>query len=199
MTKRTENCHDAFHMFKKEHSELFRQPIIQSFLRDERHETLLKQAICSPTQKNMQRLDKTFKVFYGKAKMLTYLSRIIYYNAINFDKTIRKHRGREMLTLDQPLQNDSEETQKELLYDPSPDIHEKIARETIADYIEEPRLFQAIQTLTTKQQKILTYKYVHNLKIKEIADIFNESPQNISKMHKNILQKLKSILKGVES
>lgn len=198
MKERENKCNEAFREFKEKHPALFQQPIIQSFLREGKHEELIRQAICSPTQENMRFLDETFRMHYGKAKALTYLSKIIYYNAINFDKAVRKHHHREMLTLDQPLKKESEETQKDMLYDASLDMNNEIARETIADYVEDPELFQAIQKLTEKQQKVITYKYVHSLKNKEIAHLFSDSPQNISKMHQKVLQKLKKHLQKGE-
>lgn len=142
-------------------------------------------------------MDKAFKEFYGSVKALSYLSNLIYYNAINFDKTVNKHDNREMLTLDQPLQEaagNEGATYKDMLYYPSPDMTDSIARENMADYVEDPNLYQAIQTLTPKQREILTLKYIHNLKNKEIARIFDNSPQNVSKMHQRALGKLKDYL-----
>ncbi|MEW9677919.1 hypothetical protein ABRT01_17485 [Lentibacillus sp. L22] len=45
--------------------------------------------------------------------------------------------------------------------------------------------------MTLKQREILTHKYVHGLKNKEIADLFRDSP---SKLHQRSLQKLKNYL-----
>lgn len=70
-----------------------------------------------------------------------------------------------------------------------------MACETMDDYVEDPPLYQAIQSLTPKQQEILTYKYVRQLSNKEIADQFEDSPQNVSKLHQKALQHLKSQLK----
>lgn len=194
MKGRKETCDKAFYAFKRKHPTLFKQPIIQSFLRNEAHQELVRQAICFPTKQNMRFVDEAFQTFYGNVKALTYLSNVVYYNAINFDKSRRRHVNREMLTLDQPLREGSEETQKDMLYNPSRDMVDQIAHETMDDYVENPQLYQAIQILPPKQQKILTYKYVYSLKSKEIADLFGDSPQNISKMHRKALEELKKHL-----
>ncbi|MEW9677923.1 sigma-70 family RNA polymerase sigma factor [Lentibacillus sp. L22] len=195
MKESKNRCNEALQVFKQEHPSLFQQPIIQSFLQDEKHQEFVKQAICSPTEQNMQILDEAFQEFYGEVKALTYLSNVIYYNAINFDKAMKKHYNREMLTLDQPLQGENEgATHKDMLYHSSPSVPDRVVYETMADYVEDPQLYQAIQKLTSKQREILTHKYVHGLKNKEIADLFDDSPQNISKLHQSALKKLKNYL-----
>lgn len=185
----------ALQVFRQKHPVLFQQPIVQSFLQDEGHLKLVKQAIYSPTKQNRQLVDEAFRAFYGSVKALTYLSHVIYYQAIHFDKTKRKHDNREMLTLDQPVQGENEGvTHKDMLYHLSPDVSEKIVRDTLQDYVADPTLYQAIQTLTPKQRDILTYKYVYGLQNKEIAHLFGDSPQNISKLHHRALTKLKNDL-----
>lgn len=188
MKGRKRSCAEAVHQFKKNHPALFRQPIIQSFLREKNHRLLVKQAICFPMEKNMRLVDEAFQAFYEDVKVFTYLSNLIYYNAINFDKGKKKHFHRETLTLDQPLKEDQEITQKDMLADTPSDIAANMVHETITDYVEKPKLYEALQTLTPKQQKILTYKYAYGQKNKEIAEQLSVSPQNISKIHRQSLQ-----------
>ncbi len=201
MNKKNDKCHEIFQTFQNEHPALFQQPIVQSFLQEEAHYELLKQAICNPTDAYRDRVDDAFKLFYKNVRVLTYLSNLIYYNAINFDKTTQKHYDREMLTLDQPLQTSEGNegaTHKDMLYYPSLDMTDTVIRGTIANYVEDPKLYQAIQNLTLKQQKIITYKYVKGLQNKEIADLLGNSPQNISKLHQQTLKKLKKSLEKGE-
>ncbi|MEW9677918.1 hypothetical protein ABRT01_17480 [Lentibacillus sp. L22] len=100
---------------------------------------LLKQAICSPTKQNVQCVDEAFQSFYKDVRALIYLSNVIYYNAINYDKTMQKQYNREVLTLDQPLQGENEgPTHKDMLYHPSPDTIDGIACESMGDYMENP-------------------------------------------------------------
>lgn len=196
MRERENDCKESYRSFQKKHPKFFRQPIVRSFLRDKNHYELVQRAVCSPSEENRQRVDEAFQTFYGNVRALTYLSNLIYYNAVNFDKTMQKHNSREMLTLDQPLQEEegNSTTHKDMLYHSSPDMTDRIACETMTDYVENPRLYQAIQSLTPKQQEILTYKYVRGLQNKEIANLFGNSPQNVSKLHKRALQKLKKYL-----
>lgn len=198
MEVKQDGCTEKFQTFQQSHPKFFQQPIIKSFLQDETYFELVKRAVCLPTKPNVQRVDEAFQTFYKKVKTLTYLSNLIYYNAINFDKNMQKHHNRETLTLDQPLHEENESTtHKDMLYYPAPDIVDLIAYETMSDYVEDPQLYQAIETLTPKQKKILTHKYVHRLRNNEIAYLFHDSPQNVSKLHRKALLKLKNYLKGV--
>lgn len=197
MRKREDNCQELYQNFQKGYSRLFRQPIIKSFLQDKNHKRLVKQAVCWPTRENRKLVDVAFKKFYGNVRMLTYLSNLIYYNAVNFDQAINKHYNREVLTLDQPLRNEEGiegSTYKDMLYCRSPDIIDQIVYENLADYVGNPQLHQAIQTLTPRQHEVLTYKYVYGLKNKEIANLLEVSPQNISKHHQRALKRLKKQL-----
>lgn len=197
MKEREGDCKEAYREFQKQHSKFLRQPIVRSFLRDKNHYELVQQAVCSPTKENRQRVDEAFQSFDRSVKTLTYLSNLIHFNAINFDKTMKKHYNREILTLDQPLQEENGNegaTYKDMLSHPSTEMTEEIACETIADYVSNPQLYQAIQRLTSKQQSILTHRYVRGLQNKEIAELIGSSPQNVSKLHKRALQKLKDHL-----
>lgn len=156
---------------------------------------LAKHAICYPTKKNMRLVDQAFQTFYKDIKSLTYLSNLIYYNAINFDKVTKKHAKREMLTLDQPLRGEKDDTtHKDMIPEPNSDMTDEVIYETIGDYVEDSQLYQAIQTLKSKQRDILTYKYVHGLQNKEIAILFGDSPQNISKLHQRSLKNMENHL-----
>lgn len=188
-------CKQKFQAFQKEHFKFFNQPIIQSFLQEATHLALLRNAVCHSTPENMQAVDQAFKKFYGDVKALTYFSNLIYFNAINFDKNVQKNNHRELLTLDQPLQDEEGITHKDMLYDSSGDMTDLITKNSISDYIEEKYLYQAVQELTPKQRKILTYKYIHGLKNKEIAALFNNSPQNISKQYNEGLKELRKYIK----
>ncbi|GAB4074597.1 hypothetical protein GCM10028778_21000 [Barrientosiimonas marina] len=146
----------------------------------------------------MRLVDEAFQAFYSNVRAISYLAKAVHSQAIDFDKVAQKHASREMLTLDQPLR--AEEygegaTHKDMLYQPSSDMTGIIACETMDDYVKDPPLYQAIQSLTPKQQQILTYKYVRQLSNKEIADQFGDSPQNVSMLHHKALQHLKSQLK----
>src|SRR5699024_11860207 len=70
----------------------------------------VKKAVCFPTNENLKKVDEAFKEFYGKVRILTYLSNMIYYNAINYDRKIKKDKDREMLILDKPLKRSEEHT-----------------------------------------------------------------------------------------
>lgn len=193
MEGKGKKCDEALRTFKKENSALLKQPIVQSFLKTEEHREIVRQAICCPTKQNRLIVDEAFQNFFKSVQTLSYLSNLLYYNSINFDKNRQKHKTRETLILDQPLQRNDDDgtTRKDMVYDPSPDTVDRITYETIGDYVEDKNLYRAIRTLTLKQQKILMHKYVDGLQNKEIASLFGDSPQNISKLHQRSLEKMR--------
>jgi len=196
MGKVKKQCEEAFCAFQEKHPIFFQQQIIQSFLQQPNCLSYVKKAVCFPTNENLKKVDEAFKEFYGKVRILTYLSNMIYYNAINYDRKIKKDKDREMLILDKPLKEDGEEgvTHKDVLCQTNSDLISAIAGETISEHVEEKDLFEAIQTLTSKQQEIINYKYIFGLKNKEIAEMLGNSPQNISAIHQRALRKLKNYL-----
>src|SRR5699024_2153045 len=124
MEKKDIQCHEVLLAFQQKYYRLFKQPIIKSFLQDNENWILTKQAICHPTKRNMKKVDDAFQAFYKNVRILTYLSSLIYYNAINFYKYIKKHYKREILSLYKYLQHkeeDSRYTHKDILYQPMTD------------------------------------------------------------------------------
>ncbi|MGJ3221782.1 sigma-70 family RNA polymerase sigma factor [Geobacillus sp. CAMR5420] len=62
---------------------------------------------------------------------------------------------------------------------------------SLKDQIENERLYRALDVLTQKQVLILEMIYVNNLTLREIANILDSTPQNVSNLHRKALEKLK--------
>ncbi|WP_343222027.1 sigma-70 family RNA polymerase sigma factor [Paenibacillus tritici] len=109
----------------------------------------------------------------------------IYYNSINYDKKRRMKDSRFPLTLD----ND-ENLESILLttYDA------ESVPPNLRDHITDHSLYQAYESLSVQQQKILSFAYVQALNDKEIAGILGVSQQNVSKHRLKALTKLRSLI-----
>jgi RNA polymerase sigma factor (sigma-70 family) len=181
------------------------QPIVKTFLNIEENYTLFKKTIYTPTRDNRETLDKSFKTFYYKIRLIKYMSTLIHYSSIEFDKKYRNNQRRYPLVLDQAL-NPHEEKSTTILdrfitescFDFWGLILKEKGTKDIIDHLECPNLISAIDKLNPKQKLILQYKYIDCLKNKEIAKIFNTSPQNISKVNKTALKKIKHSMKDVK-
>ncbi|PEA55041.1 RNA polymerase subunit sigma-70 [Bacillus pseudomycoides] len=188
---------DAF--FEKYQNKL-KEPIVQYFLKEPKNYALFEQAITSPTEENKQRLDDAFKEHYKKVKMINYISKLIYFYSIDFDKKVSLNKKRYDLNLDAPI-NDEERnmtSKLEVLTSSQEDLtyldYENI-QQNIKDHISNEVLLSALNHLSDKQVKILSLLYINKCNNKEVADILGESEQTISYHHKQAIKKLKQSIK----
>ncbi|MCY8235273.1 sigma-70 family RNA polymerase sigma factor [Priestia endophytica] len=187
-----------FQEFLKSNFKLINQPVVKEFLKKGENYSLFIEAVCFPNRRNVEELDQKFKKFYFQVRFIKYLSNLIYYYSIDLDRKYRTYDKYFPLILDKPVQESQNATSLlDFLESYSPDISELILTEEddLLTYIEDPKLHQVLKTLTDKQRKVLELIYVYDFKNKTIAKLFNESPQNISKIHNNSIKKLKNQLK----
>lgn len=181
--------------FYKNNDSLLDNGVIKSFLKTDKHEQLLEQSLMDPSDENIKNLDNQFKEYYFKIKIIKYISSLIYFYTIDFDKGNNQRNRRFKLTLDTPKHpNASDDKTNVIDVQPSP-------RSTEADYfknlqsfqeiIENAKLYHAYQKLTSKQQKVLDLLYIHGFNTKEVALLYEETPQNISNIHKRALKSIK--------
>ncbi|MDU7476902.1 MAG: sigma-70 family RNA polymerase sigma factor [Paenibacillus macerans] len=122
-------------------------------------------------------------------RFIKYIANLIYYNSINYDKKRRMMTNRFPLILDN---NESLESSLLTIYDA-----ERVSP-NLKDHITDDLLFQAYESLSELQQRILSLAYVQKLSDKEIAQILGGSQQNISKHRLKALAKLRRQLTEVK-
>lgn len=174
-----------------------KNPLIKGFLENEMNRELYKKAIYDFTEENKRLVEDAFAEYYEIVRRTAYFSSMIKFMGIDFDKKLRKLNNRFMLTLDQPLKTETNEgsTMKDMLIDSAaPSLYE--GDDTLSSKISDKKLCEALERLTQKQAIVLEMIYVKELSNKEIADIFQTSPQNISNTHKKALKKLKTLMEG---
>ncbi|KHD85327.1 hypothetical protein NG54_09915 [Heyndrickxia ginsengihumi] len=183
---------EQLQQFKNANKQFFRNPIIQSFFNHEDHVSMLQETMHDPTNENKERLDQAFKQFYFNIRFTSFISSSLYFDAIHFDQKQRQYSSRYLLLIDQPLQNEEAITLKDTIADPSAQItmDDIIRSEEIDDYIENIRLYNALQKLSLKQKEILYLSYVSRLSDTEIANKLQKSQQAVSKLRKKALQKI---------
>lgn len=204
MKKTEKECikSDKFLYFLKKNNKLLNQPIMKGFLKDKKNYSLLAESVCDQCPLLNQRLDESFRQFYFKVKSLKYFSSLIYYYAIDLDKKYKLNQQRYSLILDKPIKQDGDQsnTLQDYFNFSNPDMSELIitGEDELFEHIGDINIYTAIKSLTDKQKKILELKYIYDFKNKDIAKIFNDSPQNISKIHKNAIEKIRSLTKKLE-
>ncbi|MGE7942287.1 sigma-70 family RNA polymerase sigma factor [Lysinibacillus xylanilyticus] len=182
--------------FFYKNNEQVNNPIIKSFLSDSKNLYLVQKAILYPTEINKKLVDESFQSHYKNIRKVKYVSNLIYFFSLDFDKKRTKLQNRFLLILDRGISEEGGTTAKELIEDES---HEKelnnIVGEGLLDNIEDEQLLKSLQKLTVKQLQILEMIYVKDLTTKEIAQKLRTTPQNISNLHRKALNKLNQTLR----
>lgn len=189
------NIENLYSIYQKK----LEEPIMRSFLSNPDNYGLFLNVIEQTTNENKQLLDKAFKVHFKKVKIISYISNLIYFYSIGFDKKVSINNSRNILNLDKSFTNEGENntTILELMSDDLTDITYMQIEENQTDlkeHITDELLYKGLNLLSEKQLKILNLYYVYQYNNKQISRILSESEQTISYNHKQALKKLKSQL-----
>jgi len=188
--------------FRLENRSFFNNPVVKSFLNNQKNVQALIMAVENPTKESREIVDMAFKKHFFTIRFTAYISSIMEFSTQNFNKNLYQYENRFPLIL-----ADTEEGKNKYfpyLVDHQADMEIIRERETvessIEDYITDPDLYEGILTLTESQRKILTFSYLYQLKDTEIAQIMGKSQQYISKTRKTVLNRLNTYMaqKGVE-
>jgi RNA polymerase sigma factor (sigma-70 family) len=169
---------------------------VESFMSQPEHQELLKEFLTSPSASAEDCLNEAFKAHYFGIRFTSYVSSSLYFHSVNFDKKIRLHRGRQLLTLDQPLGRDEEGTFKDMIPDSGESL--TLPEQSLEDAISDDALLAAFRRLTDRQKEILDLAYGKVMSDTEIAKVLRVSQQAVSKSHRNALARLREELKKGE-
>ncbi len=177
------NEHQKIEEFFRRNMEQVKNPIISSFLADAKNLYLVQNAILYPTDCNMKMVDETFQSHYIRVRKIKYVSSLIYYFSLDFDKKRRRLQNRYLLIVDNGISEFDSAGEDERI------------EEGLLDTVENEELFKALRKLTDKQLQILEMIYVKDSPIKVIAESLQTTPQNISNLHRKALNKLHHMLR----
>jgi RNA polymerase sigma factor (sigma-70 family) len=173
-------------------------PVIKSFLDIQENMDLLVDVINNPSNVSKKKLDDTFREYYFKIRFTNYLSKAIYFNAINFDKKVNLFLDRNKSILDSQLKEGDNLTLIDYLVSKEWQEGQEvwIDSSNIADHLTSYSLYKAIQLLTENQRQLLNLAYIYDLNDSEIAIYLNKSQQAVSRSHKKALKKLREIIEN---
>lgn len=174
--------------FKKKNKLFLSEPIVKTFIHYYPEvEDLLKKIITLHDNEALNDLNQKFTEHFYKYRLLSYIAMLSKNFSIDFDKKQKKLKERYQLLFD-------EKDDKFLdLLNLAGDKNSSIDNITwsFINNIEDEKLFSAYHQLAPKERKILELLYVNQYKQNEVARMFNQTPQNINRIHKVILKKLK--------
>ncbi|MED4728377.1 sigma-70 family RNA polymerase sigma factor [Aneurinibacillus migulanus] len=183
------------------YSKSFSNPVLKNFLKEEAHLTLFIEAVTSPTTEKQKALDYAFKKFYQRIRIINFLSTILYYGAIDYDKKNRKYNQKYALILDKPIgtsPDDVNVTMVDLIASPDAEIDDLISSksDTLEENVSQSSLIRALRTLNDREKQILNLAYLHNMSDRAIALKVGLSHQAIGKARKKALAKIRSYIGG---
>ncbi|MFC1286825.1 sigma-70 family RNA polymerase sigma factor [Bacillus paralicheniformis] len=167
--------------------EITGHPLVKHFLSNPRYERLFNHVLEHPDSEEAECLDREFKRFYKNIRMIKYINSMIRIFSVDFDKRVRKNRERFPLMID-----DSPTLPEPPRGDLLDDVLEQ--EEDLSEHLQDPMLYEAFLQLTDKQKKVLAQIYIHGVSMQEMANSLGESRQNISRIHKRALEKIRELL-----
>ncbi|MGN5653437.1 sigma-70 family RNA polymerase sigma factor [Bacillus sp. Brlt_9] len=188
--------------YYKKYEKKLNEPIVRNFLKEKAHYNLFQSAIESPTKENIFLLNRTFSEYYRKVKIINYISTLIHFYSIDFDKKMALNKKRNILNFDSSTGNQENTTVKITIGSSSQDDSTYIDFEknmdNLKDHISDERLYTALNYLSRKQLNILKLIYLYGYSNKKVAKTLNISEQTVSYNHKKALQKLRETMKKAE-
>ncbi|MFT8225069.1 sigma factor-like helix-turn-helix DNA-binding protein, partial [Streptococcus agalactiae] len=175
------------------YKEKMNEPIIRNFLKDEKNNALFQAAIINPTEANTSMLNSAFAEYYRKVKVINYISNLVYFYSIDFDKRVSLYKKRNLFALTvSHAEIDNNLNNLDALTSSEEDLtyadYERMAKKgDLKDHIDGELLYKALDVLSDKQLKILTLMYLNDHTNKEVAEILDESVQTISYNHNKAL------------
>jgi RNA polymerase sigma factor (sigma-70 family) len=166
--------------------ELKENLLFQSFIQEEAHWTSFIDAYESQDRESLNTLNSLFHKYYTEIRFIAYVTKLIRYTAINFDRKRRLGHLRFPLTLDQPV-GASDAAWIDLVESPTRD-----GEPTFEESIQQKSLYLAFSRLTSKQKEVLDLFYRIELSDTEIARTAGISQQAVSRRRKRALEKLRA-------
>ncbi|WP_273831756.1 sigma-70 family RNA polymerase sigma factor [Guptibacillus sedimenti] len=167
--------------------ELKENLLFQSFIQEEAHWTSFMEAYESRDREALNRLNSLFHKYYTEIRFIAYVTKLIRYTAINFDRKRRLGHLRFPLTLDQPV-GASDVAWIDLIESPTSD-----GEPAFEESIQQKSLYLAFSRLTSKQKEVLDLFYRFELSDTEIARTAGISQQAVSRRRKRALEKLRAV------
>ena len=180
-------------------SDYLRNPLIKSFLRQDKNLELFKVANENPTGENIKKLDAAFKIFYSEIRFINYISKTIHFFSVDFDKFKRRYNKLYCLILDQPFEKQNSKTVIKDMISSVNTIEEELSIYDFIhfiNWIENDKLYNAIKKLTNRQLEVLQLYFLEEKKDTEIAKLLGVTQQAISKICRVALLKLHRNMTG---
>ena len=173
---------------------MFQNRLLQSFLTDEKIEKLYLSYVEDPSQFKKDQIENLFQIYVRKIQLLTYFSKVLYFESQKYDKKTRRIAQNNALILDKSV-NDSKVTVLDLIGETQPfyelDFSSPINPHDLEFLLEDKHLYQIISKLSVKQKEILYLIYVEGWTEIEVAQKLTITKQAVNKTKNQTLKKIR--------
>lgn len=159
--------------------------LIESFLQDPKHYKLYLDFLENPTESNKNKIESYFKLHVIKLKLLSYFSRVLFYEAQRFDKKIRATATLPFLDGDNIETTASSDLN---LYEMEINDHS-----SLENHFENERLFNLISNLKDSNKQLLYLLYVKDLDETQAANFLGITKQAVNKRKNTLLKNIRRI------
>lgn len=183
--------------YRKDNHEFFSQPIVKGFFENDSNLKLLEQSVVYEDDEAYELLDKRFVEYFYLYRLVKYISTLSFHYSIDFDKRGRRRKDRYRLILDKPIKDlENDENMYDFIAFKNGNFEIIDVDVELLDLAESGSLYKALQRLTSKEKQILNLLFIENRKQVDIAKMFGDTPQNIGKIKKKALEKLRKEMKN---
>lgn len=168
--------------------------LLQTFLTDEKINNLYISYLEQPSAYKKEMIEKLFQIHVRKIQLLSYFSKVLYYESQKYDKKIRHMNSVNQLILDKNV-NEGEGTVLDLI-EGEQSLDELEFSTPVSSYdlelvFEDKHLYEIVSSLSPRQKDVLHLLFVEGLTESEAAQRLGVTKQSINKTKNQTLKKIK--------
>ena len=168
--------------------------LLETFLEDKKISNLYCSYLENSTPEKKELIEKHFKIHVKKIQILSYFSKILYFESQRFDNKFQKLSKKNPLILDKDF-DDSNTSPLDLIKSERNDNYFEnvisIDFRKMENLFEDEALYKIVSNLSLKQKEILYSIYVRGLTEEVVATQLSVTKQAINKTKNNALKKIR--------
>lgn len=168
--------------------------LLKSFLSDKEANMLYKNYLLYPTEEKKQVIENKFKLHSKKIQILTYFSKVLFFEAQHFDKKIRANSNINQLIINGDNVNEDAnflDSLDNVIHSFENSIEIEIAPDELENFFEDKQLYQIISQLSAKNKELLYLLYVKEISEVEVAKRLGITIQAVNKRKNKLLSKIR--------
>lgn len=165
--------------------------LLQSFLKDEKVFQIYEEYKKKPSNQIKETLEKMFQIHVRKIQLLSYFSRVLYFESQRYDQKVRQRNSFCQLILDKDLNEDDVRMVDMIPVSNDFQVATSTDAACLEEFFEDEKLCLIIYNLTPKQKNIIHALFLENQTESEVAENLGVTKQAVNKVKNQTLKKIK--------